>query len=146
MIQHIDVHAVLQRSVSSVYTDLVTRPTGRAVREEIERALAAAGGVRIAVMDFSRVGCVDYSCADEVVAKLLRDGLLVLMLRGTTDGHREALEPVLRGHGLAVVLERPDGTLDGLGTAEAAEALLDDLVAQRLAARMPGGTIALTAA
>ena len=146
MIQHIDVHAVLQRSVSSVYTDLVTRPTGRAVREEIERALAAAGGVRIAVMDFSRVGCVDYSCADEVVAKLLRDGLLVLMLRGTTDGHREALEPVLKGHGLAVVLEQPDGTLDGLGTAEAAEALLDDLVAQRLAARMPGGTIALTAA
>ena len=148
MIQHIDVHAVLQRSVSGLYTDLVTRPTGRAVREEIERALAVADGtaMRVAVMDFSRVGCVDYSCADEVVAKLLRDRLLVLLLRGITDGHREALEPVLKGHGLAVVLERPDGTLDGLGTAEAAQTLLEELVAQRLAARTPGGTIALTSA
>src|SRR2546422_7210935 len=38
VIQHIDVHAVLQESVSGVYTDLVTRPTGRVVRERIERA------------------------------------------------------------------------------------------------------------
>src|SRR5205823_5344798 len=42
VIQHIDVHAVLQESVSGVYTDLVTRPTGRVVREHIERAMATA--------------------------------------------------------------------------------------------------------
>ena len=35
MIQHIDVHAVLQESVPGFYADLVTRPTGRAVRERI---------------------------------------------------------------------------------------------------------------
>ena len=40
MIPHIMVQAVLQQSVSGFYTDLVTRPTGRAVRENIERELA----------------------------------------------------------------------------------------------------------
>ena len=44
MIQYIDMHAVLQQSVSSLYTDLVTRPTGRVVRERIEQAIAGRGG------------------------------------------------------------------------------------------------------
>lgn len=161
MIQHIDVHAVLQQSVAGLYADLVTRPTGRAVRERIERTIAdarggeggaggagggAGAGPTIAIMDFSGVGCLDYSCADEIVAKLLREPVRILLLRGITDGHREAIEPVLLGHGLAVVLERPDGTLDVLGRPETAAALLEELVAQRVAARTPGGTIALTAA
>ena len=146
MIQHIDVHAVLQQSVPGFYADLVTRPTGRAVRERIERTIADGGGATIAVMDFSGVGCLDYSCADEIVAKLLRERVKVLLLRGISDGHRQAIEPVLQGHGLAVVLERPDHTLDVLGCPETKDALLEELVAQRVAARTPGGMIALTAA
>ena len=145
MIQHIDVHAVLQETVSDVYTDLVTRTTGRVVREHIERAIAAAEpAFAIARMDFTGVGCIDYSCADEIVAKLLRARPAVLVLTGITDGHREAIEPVLAGHGLAVLLERPDGTLDALGAPQAAAALVEELVARRLAARSAGGTIALT--
>ena len=143
MIQHIDVHAVLQESVPGFYADLVTRPTGRAVRERIERAMADRGAT-IAVMDFSRVGCLDYSCADEIVAKLVREQVEVLLLRGVSDAHREAIEPVLRGHGLAVVIERPDGALDALGPAETAATLLETLVARRLATRTPAGTFALT--
>ena len=145
MIQHIDVHAVLQESVSGVYADLVTRPTGRVVRERIERAIAG-DDVAVARMDFGGVGCIDYSCADEIVAKLLRHRLAVLVLSGISDGHRETIEPVLAGHGLAVLVERPDGTLDVLGAPGAAAALLDELVARRLAARTPGGTFALTLA
>jgi hypothetical protein len=53
---------------------------------------------------------------------------------------------VLAGHRLAVLIERPDGTLEAVGAPDAAAALLDDLVARRLAARMPGGTLALTLA
>ena len=145
MIQHIDVHAVLQETVSGVYTDLVTRTTGRVVREHIERAIAAAEpAFAIARMDFTGVGCIDYSCADEIVAKLLRTRPAVLVLTGITDGHREAIEPVLAGHGLAALLERPDGTLGALGAPQAAAALVEELVARRLAARSAGGTIALT--
>jgi len=143
VIQHINVHEVLQQSVAGFYADLVTRPTGRAVRESIERALSAG---TIAVMDFTGVGCLDYSCADEIVAKLVREKVRVLLLRGTTDAHRDAIEPVLLGHGLAAVYERPDGTLDMIGAREPAAALLEELVAQQVAARTPGGAIALTAA
>src|SRR2546430_7237977 len=96
-------HAVLQESISGVYADLVTRPTGRVVRERIERAIAggSVGEITVARIDFTGVGCIDYSCADEIVAKLLRDRFAVLVLSGITDGHREAIEPVLSGHGLA---------------------------------------------
>jgi len=151
VIQYIDMHAVLQESISGVYADLVTRPTGRVVRERIERAIAGrgegdTGEITVARMDFAGVGCIDYSCADEIVAKLLRDRPAVLVLSGITDGHREAIEPVLSGHGLAALIERADGTLESLGAAAAAAALLDELVARRLAARRPGGTYALTLA
>ena len=147
MIQHIDVHAVLRESVSSVYADLVTRPTGRLVRERIESVMAAAPDqMTVARIDFARVGCIDYSCADEIVAKLLRDRRAVLVLSGISEGHREAIEPVLAGHRLAVLIERLDGRLEALGAPEAAAALIDELVARRLAARTPGGTVALTLA
>jgi hypothetical protein len=145
VIPYIDVHAVLQQSVSG-YADLVTRPTGRAVRESIETTLGP--DILLARIDFTGVGCIDYSCADEIVAKLLRGagGARVLLLLGISDGHREAIEPVLEGHGLAVLLEHPDGTLDALGPRAAAAALLEDLVERRVAARTPGGAFALTAA
>ncbi len=147
MIQHIDVHAVLQESVSGVYADLVTRPTGRVVRERIERVMAAVeSDVAVARIDFTGVGCIDYSCADEIVAKLLRGRPAVLVLTGISDGHREAIEPVLAGHRLAAVIEQLDGTLDAVGAPEAAAALLEELVARRLAVRTPGGTLALTLA
>lgn len=145
MIQSIDVSAVLRLAVRATYADLVTRATGRAVREHIEQAYAASAGF-VARMDFTGVRCIDYSCADEIVAKLLRERIHVLVLRGCSDAHLEALAPVLEGHGLAALLERDDGTLDGLGRPETTEALLDELVARRLAARTAGGAVALVAA
>jgi hypothetical protein len=148
VIQHIDIHSVLRESSAGVYTDLVTRPTGRVVRECIQRVIVA-GGVRlggataIARMDFSGVGCMDYSCADEIVARLVRDWPAVLLLRNLTDGHREAIQGVLVGRGLAVLVEQPDGTLEVLGTPAAAVELVEQLVTQRLARCLPGGTFAL---
>src|SRR5207247_11394001 len=68
------------------------------------------------------------------------------LLRGLTDAHREAIEPVLAGAGLAVLCERADGVLEGLGASEPAPALLDELIERRLAARSPGGSIRLPAA
>lgn len=145
MIQSIDVSAVLRLAVRATYADLVTRATGRAVREHIEQSYAADAGF-VARMDFTGVRCIDYSCADEIVAKLLRERIHVLVLRGCSDAHLEALAPVLEGHGLAALLERDDGTLDGLGRPESTEALLDELVARRLAARTAEGAVALVAA
>ncbi len=147
MIPSIDVSAVLRQAVRATYADLVTRATGRAVREHIEQVYVADPAPDgVTRMDFTGVRCIDYSCADEIVAKLLRDRFRVLVLRGCSEAHLEALGPVLEGHGLAALLERADGTLDGLGPRATADALLEELVTLRLAARSAGGVVALVAA
>jgi len=147
MIQHIDLHAILQQ-YNGFYADLVTRPTGRAVRESIERQFFDSPprdtDGPIAVIDFTGVGCLDFSCADEIVAKLLRDHVWVLVLRGMTDSHREAIEPVLETAGLMAFAADADGTLAPVGPGDRADALLEELVVRRLAARLPGGAVALT--
>ncbi len=144
--QSIDVSAVLRQAVRGLYADLVTRATGRAVREEIERAMVAAEPVVCACMDFSGVGIIDFSCADEIVAKLLRERVRVLVLRGISAGHLQALEQVLEGHGLAVAVEHEDGTLDAIGPRESGARLLEELVALELAWRTPAGALALRSA
>ena len=67
----IDLRSILQETVSGWYGDLVTRPTGHAVRRGVEEVLAEYDGEQVAVIDFSSVRLLDLSCADEVVAKLL---------------------------------------------------------------------------
>lgn len=117
MINHIDLTTVLRRTVCDLYSDLVTRPTGAAVRSGIEQQLGEVEGRSLTVIDFSRVGLLDFSCADEIVAKLLlrqaldapaRDRYFVL--GGVNEYHLEAIQTVLAHHGLAVVAEREDGT------------------------------------
>jgi hypothetical protein len=148
VIQHIELHAILQESVAGFYADLVTRPTGRAVRERIERFLGTLElePAPIAVIDFTGVGCLDFSCADEIVAKLLRDRVRVLVLRGMTEAHRDAIEPVLETAGLVAFAAAADGALAPIGPGAGADALLEELVARRLAARAPGGAVTLSLA
>lgn len=124
MIEHIDVHALLRRTVCHLYSDLVTRPTGNAVRRGIEEAVAdrcRGGELAALVIDFSQVGLVDHSCADEIVAKLLLDlrsdgrSPCHVIFRGLSPAHLEAIEPVLEHHGLAMLMEGPRGRLEPVG-------------------------------
>ena len=68
---HIDVSMVLRGTVCDLYSNLVTRTTGAAVRGEIEAQLAELDGRSVNIIDFSHVTLLDFSCADEIVAKLL---------------------------------------------------------------------------
>ena len=114
---HIDLSSVLRQTVScDLYSNLVTRPTGAAVRHQIERLLDDASDRTLTVIDFSQVSMIDFSCADEVIAKLLmrheaadspREAYF--LFRGVTDEHWEAIEAVLERRGLALVLEQADG-------------------------------------
>ncbi len=115
---HIDVSTVLRQTLScELYSNLVTRPTGAAVRTQIEALLADTRERTLTVIDFSHVGMIDFSCADEVVAKLLLRygtpdhayGEAYFLFRGVTDDHWDAIETVLERHGLALVLETHDG-------------------------------------
>lgn len=128
---HIDVGVALRRSVCHLYSDLVTRPTGAAVRREIEQQLALAGHRTLTVIDFSQVGLLDFSCADEVVAKLLlrycadvaeaapHEGYF--LFRGVREVHFDAIEAVLERHGLALVVESEPGVVHLMGVVEPAE-------------------------
>jgi hypothetical protein len=113
---HIDLGSVLRGTVCELYSNLVTRPTGVAVRTEIERAIAEAGGRTVTVIDFSQVTLLDFSCADEIVAKLMlrsvEDAARTIeaaapegyfVFRGICDRHLDAIEAVLERHGLAIV-------------------------------------------
>ncbi|MFN2565639.1 MAG: hypothetical protein ABR499_11640 [Gemmatimonadaceae bacterium] len=115
-IDHIDLSAVLRDTVScDLYSNLVTRPTGAAVRAQIE-ALLRDSGPALAVIDFTHVRMIDFSCADEVVAKLLLrycDDLppreAYFIFRGVSDAHWDAIEVVLEQRGLALLVEEEHG-------------------------------------
>ena len=126
MTTHIDLGSVLRQTLSAtLYSNLVTRPTGRAVRTQIETLLESTER-SLTVLDFTHVQMIDFSCADEVVAKLLmeqgggpnRESYFVF--RGMTDDHWDAIESVLERHGLALVVER-DGDVELVGVLDERE-------------------------
>lgn len=123
MINHIDLSSVLRRTVCDLYSNLVTRPTGAAVRTEIENLLSAWRGPSLTVIDFSHVNLLDFSCADEVVAKLLLrfEGSRAhpdayFLLRGVREDHLDAIEAALERYQLALVMQADDGALVLIGT------------------------------
>jgi hypothetical protein len=139
VINHIDLGTVLRRTVCDLYSDLVTRPTGAAVRTGIEQQLADTQERTLTVIDFTHVGLLDYSCADEIVAKLLvsycepsgergtganrvvppRD--CYFLFKGVSDSHLDAIDAVLQRRGLALVAQRDDGLLTLIGTVDERE-------------------------
>ena len=129
MISHIDVSTVLKRSVCDLYSNLVTRPTGAAVRHGLEHHLDEIGDKALAVLDFSHVGLLDYSCADEIVAKLLMQYVSVDIPRrevyfvfyGISESHMDAIEAVLERHSLALVTQFPDGAAQLVGRVDGGE-------------------------
>lgn len=112
----VDVRDLMSRTVANLYSHLVTRPTGRAVRLAIEQQLEEMNRPVLSLVDFSSVAILDYSCADEVVAKLLlalRDGMgggrAWVLFRGLQEFHRDPVEAVLERHTLGAVLQEGDG-------------------------------------
>ena len=93
------------------------------MRTEIENLLAAWRGPSLTVIDFSHVNLLDFSCADEVVAKLLlrfeggappQDAYF--LLRGVREDHLDAIEHALERYQLALVMQADDGALFLVGT------------------------------
>jgi len=114
-------------SEASLYSHLVTRPTGRAVREEIERELRDWEGPAVTVVDLRNVPVIDFSCADEVVAKLVCAGLAgggarrserFYLFTGLEEHHLDPVESSLHRRSLAAAAERVDGTPCLLGRVE----------------------------
>jgi len=132
MTHHIDVSTLLRGAVCELYSNLVTRPTGAAVRSAIEALLAERHPPTITTIDFSRVNLLDFSCADEIVAKLLLRQVEAahadvapaedhyVYFRGMRDDHLDAVEAVLERRELALVWDL-DGVPALLGRVDAVE-------------------------
>jgi CRP-like cAMP-binding protein len=123
-----DMSAMVRRSVATLYSHLVTRPTGEALRLGIETQITELGALCVTVLDFSEVAVLDYSCADEVVAKLIqryqredRPAEAYFLARGIEDRHRQTIEAVLGRQGLAITAELADGRSALLGQANTEE-------------------------
>ncbi len=105
MMQRIDLAPLLRETVATPYSDMVTRSTGAALRDRIERTISGASH-RTTELNFTAVGLLDFSCADEVVAKLLLrvadEEEHYVVLSGITDRHLDAIDHVLERHGLSV--------------------------------------------
>lgn len=112
MSTQIDVRDILSRT-GLPNNDLITRPTGRAVRYGIEAALdaAAAPGDDVVILDFSAIRLMDCSCADEVLARLLQGTPRVYLVRGLAEHHVDPVEQVLERYQVAVVAEQDGGLL-----------------------------------
>ena len=156
----IDLHSLVRRSVASLYSHLVTRPTGRALRLGIESQIVELGDRCLSVLDFRQVVILDYSCADEAVAKLVlrylqddRPADAYFLARGVSDHHLDPIEAVLARYHLALVAEVDELGFTLLGEVEPLEryawlALQEFGVASvnDIAARLHADTAAASAA
>lgn len=110
-----NLYKLLKEELKNGSNDLVTRQSGQAIRERIERDIAREADGTIVVLDFSRIGIIDYSCADEIVAKLVSRllsneyGDKYLALTGLNENQKENIEVALERKDLAVMGEMRDG-------------------------------------
>jgi ethanolamine utilization microcompartment shell protein EutS len=117
-----DMSDMVRQSIATLYSHLVTRPTGQALRLGIEAQIQEIGALCITVLDFSEVVVLDYSCADETVAKLIqrfqrsdRPAEAYFIARGVDDRHLETIESVLARQDLAIAAELAEGRTVLLG-------------------------------
>jgi hypothetical protein len=137
---------VQRRSVTSLFSNLVTRPTGRAIRSGVESQIAEMDGPAhaacLSILDFSQVRVLDYSCADEIVAKLLlrfsgdeRPAEAFFVVLGMQEHHEEAIEAVLERHSLLLVARDDEGQVKLLGDAAPAHRAVWEALTRRGRAR-----------
>jgi GDP-D-mannose dehydratase len=110
-----DLYKLLKEELGNGSSDLVTRPSGQAIRERIARDIEREKNGEVIALDFSNIGVIDYSCADEIVAKLISRllggeyGDKYIILTGLNDNQKENIEVALERKDLAVSAELRDG-------------------------------------
>ena len=79
-----DLSIFIKEEIGNGSKDLVTRPSGEKVRRRIERSIEEEAAGSVVGLDFSKIGVIDYSCADEVVA--IRTGVNTIGLLTSRSG------------------------------------------------------------
>lgn len=116
-----DLYKFIKEELGNGSKDLVTRPSGQAIRERIERDMEQESSGAVIGLDFSKIGVIDYSCADEIVTKLLSRllsneyGDKYLLLLGLNENQKENIEVALERKDLAIMAEMKEGKRVVLG-------------------------------
>ncbi len=130
---------IVKKEIKGKYADLVTRQIGRVLFARLENEIRAISDGTVVVVDFSDIGALDYSCADEIFARL------ILLLQNNEYGekfiifshlslhHKENIQIVLEKKDLAVLI-RDQGKWEILGS-------LDNYLFQTLTTIMQEGKI-----
>ena len=117
-----DLHKLLKEELRNGSSDLVTRQSGQVIRDRIEKDIEQEENGTVVALDFSRIGIIDYSCADEIVAKLISRllsgeyGNKYLLLTGLTENQKENIEVALERKALAVIVGMEKGGKALLGS------------------------------
>jgi len=111
-----NLHKILREELKNGSSNLVTRQSGQAIRERIERDMEREKAGEVVTLDFSKIGVIDYSCADEIVAKLISRllgdeyGDRYIVLTGLNENQRENIEVALERKDLAALARMRDGS------------------------------------
>ena len=95
--------------------EMTGRSRGAKIREFIEKALREEKGALLVLLDFSGVGPIDFSWADEVVAKIVSRlwsgeyGEKFLLLKGLNPSQSENIGVALERKRLAALVTGPEG-------------------------------------
>jgi ATP-dependent exoDNAse (exonuclease V) alpha subunit len=117
-----DLYTILKSEIGNGSKDLVTRQSGAMIRAKIESDIMGEKEGSIIALNFSGIGIVDYSCADEIVAKLVSRllgneyGDKYILLTGLNDNQKENIEVALERKGLAMMAEMRDGVKTLMGS------------------------------
>ncbi len=117
-----DLDQILKEELKNGSSDLVTRPSGQVVRNRIENDIGKEEDGTVIALDFSKIGIIDYSCADEIVAKLISRllggeyGNKYLTLAGLNENQQENIEVALERKDLAAIAGNRSGEKVLLGS------------------------------
>ncbi|OGW06335.1 MAG: hypothetical protein A2W77_05480 [Nitrospinae bacterium RIFCSPLOWO2_12_39_16] len=112
--QTYNIYKLLKEELKNGSADLVTRQSGQVIRERIERDISKEKDGEVIALDFSKIGIIDYSCADEIVAKLISRltsseyGDKYIVLTGLSENQKENIEVALERKELSVMAEMTD--------------------------------------
>jgi hypothetical protein len=110
-----DLYKILKEELKNGSSDLVTRPSGQVIRTRIEGDIENEKDGEVIALDFSKIGIIDYSCADEIVAKLISRllsgeyGDKYIVLTGLNENQKENIEVALERKDLAIIVQMKNG-------------------------------------
>lgn len=100
---------IVKEELKNGSASLVTRETGRIILDRIERKIREINKGEILILDFCDIKIIDYSCADEVIAKLIARlkgeeyGDKYIVLQNLSPSQKENIQVALERKDLAIL-------------------------------------------